>query len=564
MKKIIFFLLLTFTSIDITLNPLRAQNPIYDVIIRNGHIIDGTGSPWYSGDIGIKDGRIAYIGNLSNTTAKKIIDAQHKIVTPGFIDMLGQSELTLLLDPRAPSKIYQGVTTEITGEGLSVAPLNEHIIQLNKAMYDHYHLKVNWYTLRQYFDLLQKQGTGINLGTYVGSTSIRAMVLGYDNRQPSQIELEKMKALMTQAMREGALGLSTALEYAPATYTHTEELIELAKIARSFGGIYATHLRNESDTIMQALDEAFQISKEAQIPVEIFHLKNVGANNWGKMPVIIKKINDARKQGLDISADVYPYSAWFNGLTSFMPPWALEGGDKKLIERLQNPVIREKIKKDILTHTQSWDNIWLEISGPEAIQVMTVENTALKSIEKKRLSEIAKTWHKDPLDALFDILILDNALTPAAVFGMSDEEIALVLEQPWVSICTDSAAASLSSPILKQEHPHPRAYGSFSRILNKYVKEEKKLTLPDAIRKFTALPAQRLYLTDRGTLKKGMWADIVVFDLANIQDKATYENSNQYSNGMDYVLVNGVPVIEKGKMTGALPGKVLLGPGTSH
>lgn len=385
------------------------------------------------------------------------------------------------------------------------------------------------------------------------------MVIGDANRAPTAAELEKMQELVATAMHEGAFGLSTALEYTPAVYSNTDELIALAKVAAKYSGIYATHMRNEGNAEMHALDETFRIAREAHIPVEIFHLKSVGTKNVGNMREIIQKIDTERKNGIDITADTYVYTAWFNDLTSFMPPWALEGGDKKLIERLKNQATRAKIRKDILTKTTSWDNVWLEISGPEAIQVMTVDNPTLKPIEKKHLSEIAKEWNEDPLDTLFDILIKDNAKTPAAVFGMSENESVLALQQPWMAVCTDSSAASLSSNILSKEYPHPRAYGTFPRILRKYVREQHKLTLPDAIRKFTALAAQRLYLTDRGVLKKGMWADIVIFDANKISDKATYDNPNQLSVGMDSVLVNGVPVIHEGKMTGALPGKVLHG-----
>jgi dihydroorotase/N-acyl-D-amino-acid deacylase len=532
----------------------------FDLVIANGHILDGTGSPWYSGDVGIRDGKIAAIGNLGEAARKRTIDAHGLVVAPGFIDMLGQSELTILVDPRLPSKIFQGITTEITGEGGSAAPLNDAILQADRAGYEHYHLTPDWRTFRQYFARLEKQGMGINLASYVGATQVRRMVLGDDDKQPTPAQMDQMVDLVRQAMRDGTVGVSTSLEYAPAPYAKTEELIALASEASKFGGIYATHMRNESDAVLPAIDEALRIGREAHIPVEIWHLKVAGQENWGRMPEVVAKINGARAQGMDVTADTYAYPAWFNSFSAFIPPWAHDGGDAKLIERLKDPAMRARIRKDMLTPSSEWDNEWSEIPGPEAILIGVVHNPKLLPLQGKRLSEIAKMWNKDPMDALFDLLIEDDAFTNVAVFGMSEPDVALAVQQPWVSIDNDSSGTSPEG-ILGQEHPHPRAYGTFPRILRKYVREEKKLTLEDAIRKMSALPAQRMRLADRGVLKAGMWADVVVFDPATIQDLATFENPNQLSQGMEYVLVNGVPVIDAGKMTGALPGKVLRGPG---
>jgi len=539
---------------------LAASGERFDIVITNGHIIDGTGSPWYSGDIGIRDGRIAAIGNLNEAPRTRTIDAQGKVVAPGFIDMLGQSELTILVDPRVPSKIYQGITTEVTGEGNSAAPLNDAIIQSEHGGYEHYHITPDWRTLRQYFARLEKQGIGINLASYVGATQVRRMVLGDDDRQPTPEQLEEMKDLVRQAMRDGAVGVSTSLEYAPAPYAKTEELIALASEASKFSGIYATHMRNESDAVLPAIDEALRIGREARIPVEIWHIKVAGKENWGRMPEVVAKINRARAEGADISANTYAYTAWFNSLSAFIPPWAHDGGDAKLIERLKDPATRARIRKDMLTPSQEWDNEWQEIPGPESVLISVVQNPQLLPLQGKTLADIAKMWNKDPMDALFDLLIEDKAYTDVAVFGMSEPDVALVLQQPWVSIDNDSSGTSPDG-ILGQEHPHPRAYGTFPRILRKYVREEKKLTLEDAIRKFSALPAQRMRFTDRGVVKVGMWADIVIFDPATIRELATFDNPNQLSQGMDYVLVNGVPVIDQGKMTGARPGKVLRGAG---
>ena len=536
-----------------------AQKP-FDIIITHGHIIDGTGSPWYTGDIGIRDGRIAAIGSLTSAPRTRTIDAQGKIVAPGFIDMLGQSELTILVDPRLPSKIFQGITTEITGEGGSVAPLNDAIIQADKSGYDHYHITPDWRTLRQYFARLEKQGMGINLATFVGATQVRRMVLGDADVQPTPQQLDQMKELVRQAMHDGAVGVSTSLMYAPAPYAKTEEIIALVAESAPFGGIYATHMRNESNSVLQSVDEAVRIGREAHVPVEIWHLKVAGKNNWGRMPEVVRRINQARAEGADIAADTYAYTAWFNDFSAFIPQWVHDGGLAKMVERLKDPATRERIRRDMLTPSDAWDNEWQEIPGPEAILICVVHNPKLLPLQGKRLSEIAKRWNKDPMDTLFDLLIEDDGFTSVAVFGMSEPDVTLALQQPWMAINNDSSGASPEG-ILGQEHPHPRAYGTFPHILRKYVREEKNLTLEDAIRKFSALPAQRMRLTDRGVLKEGMWADVVVFDPETVKDIATFENPNQLSQGMEYVLVNGVAVIADGKMTGKLPGRVLRGAG---
>jgi dihydroorotase/N-acyl-D-amino-acid deacylase len=537
-----------------------AQQPPSDLIITNGHIIDGTGSPWYSGDIGIRDGKIAAIGNLSTATSKRTIDAHGMVVAPGFIDMLGQSEETILVDPRLPSKIYQGITTEITGEGSSIAPLNDAIIQADKTKYDHLKITPDWRTFRQYFARLEKQGIGINLASYAGATQVRRMVLGDADVQPTAAQLDQMRSLVRDAMHDGAVGVSTSLQYPPAPYAKTEEIIAMATEASKFGGVYATHMRSEGDAVLTAIDEALRIGKEAQIPVEIWHLKVAGKINWGRMPEVIAKISAARAQGIDVSANTYAYPAWFNDFSAFVPPWAHDGGDAKLIERLKDPAIRARIRKDMLMPSTAWDNEWEEIPGPESIIIGVVQNPKLLPLQGKTLADVAKLWNKDPMDALFDLLIEDRAFTSVAVFGMSEPDVALALQQPWVSIDNDSSGTSTEG-ILGQEHPHPRAYGTFPRILRKYVREEKKLTLEDAIRKFSSLPAQRMRFTDRGVLKAGMWADVVIFDPATIKDVATFAEPNQLSQGMEYVLVNGALVIDQGKMTGTRPGKVLRGAG---
>jgi N-acyl-D-aspartate/D-glutamate deacylase len=528
----------------------------FDIVISNGHIVDGTGSPWYAGDVAIRAGKIAAIGHLAGAPARRTIDARGMTVAPGFIDMLGQSELTILVNPHLPSKIYQGITTEITGEGSSIAPLNDAIVRADHVTYEHYGVKPVWRTFGEYFALLAKQGMGINLASYVGATQVRRMVLADEDRAPNAAELERMRGLVRQAMQDGAIGLSTSLQYAPAPYAKTEELIALAAEAAKFGGIYASHIRDEGNGIMGALDEAFRIGREAHIPVEIWHLKAAGKSNWGRMPEIVAHIEQARKSGLDVAANTYAYTAWFNSFSAVIPPWAHDGGDRKLIERLKDPAARARIRREMESTAGDWNNEWQEVPGPESILVCAVQNPKLLPLQGKNIGEIAKLWNKDPIDTVFDLLIQDEAFTEVAMSAMSEADVTLALEQPWVSVCNDSQGTAPDG-LLGKEHPHPRAYGTFPRILRRYVREEHKLTLEDAIRKFSALPAARMRLADRGVLKAGMWADVVVFDPEAIRDLATFEQPNQLSEGMRFVLVNGVPVIDEGKMTNALPGKVL-------
>jgi len=543
---------------------VQKPEPAFDVLIVNGHIIDGTGSPWYSGEIGIREGRIIAIGHLAADPRKqgttRVIDAAGKVVAPGFIDMLGQSELTILVDPRLPSKIYQGITTEVTGEGNSAGPQNAAMIDSDRAGYDHLKINPDWTTLGQYFARIEKHGMGINLASYVGATTVRRMVLGDADIQPTPVQLAQMQTLVREAMQQGAVGVSTSLQYAPAPYAKTEELIALATEAGKYGGIYATHMRSEGDAVLESIDESVRIGKEGHLPVEIWHLKAAGKSNWGRMPQIVARIQAARDAGIDISANTYAYPAWFNTFSAFIPPWAHDGGDARLIERLKDPATRAKIRADMLSTKSDWDNEWQEIPGPEAIQIAVVQDPELVPLQGKRLSEVATLWKEDAIDALCDILIKDKAFTQVAVFGMDEPDVKLALQQPWTSVDNDSQGTSPDG-LLGTEHPHPRAYGTFPRILRKYVREEHALTLEDAIRKFTALPAQRMRFTDRGVLKTGMAADIVIFDSATIRDLATFEQPNQLSEGMEYVLVNGVPVIAERKMTGALPGKVVRGPG---
>lgn len=539
--------------------------PTYDLIIEHGRVVDGTGAPWFVADVGVRAGRVAAIGRLDKATAKQRIDAGGRVVAPGFIDMLGQSELTLLVNPHVPSKIFQGITTEITGEGESVAPVNAAIAKEAAPKFGHYGITQDWTDFTGYFARLEKQGVGINIGTYVGATTVREMVVGYADRAASPDELTRMQAIVATAMRQGALGVSSALEYAPAPYASTEELIALASTAAQFGGIYATHMRSEQESIMASIDETIRIGREAHIPVEIWHLKAGGVGNFGLMPEIVARIDRARAAGVDIAADTYAYPAWYNNLSAFNPPWAHDGGDAKLIERLQDPAVRARLKTELATATTDWDNEWQSVTGPEAILITTVLNPKLVDLQGRSLAEIAKARGTDPKDTLFDILVEDRAQTYVAVFAMSEPDIALAAVQPWVSFCNDSEGTSPDG-LLGTEFPHPRAYGTFPRVLRKYVREERRIRLEEAIRKFTSLPASRLRLNDRGVLKAGLWADIVVFDPEQITDKATFSAPKQLSVGMQWVLINGVPVIADGVATNALPGRVLRGQGyqTTH
>jgi dihydroorotase/N-acyl-D-amino-acid deacylase len=539
--------------------------PTYDLIIEHGRVVDGTGAPWFVADVGVRAGRVAAIGRLDKATAKQRIDAGGRVVAPGFIDMLGQSELTLLVNPHVPSKIFQGITTEITGEGESVAPVNAAIAKEAAPKFGHYGITQDWTDFTGYFARLEKQGVGINIGTYVGATTVREMVVGYADRAASPDELTRMQAIVATAMRQGALGVSSALEYAPAPYASTEELIALASTAAQFGGIYATHMRSEQESIMASIDETIRIGREAHIPVEIWHLKAGGVGNFGLMPEIVARIDRARAAGVDIAADTYAYPAWYNNLSAFIPPWAHDGGDAKLIERLQDPAVRARLKTELATATTDWDNEWQSVTGPEAILITTVLNPKLVDLQGRSLAEIAKARGTDPKDTLFDILVEDRAQTYVAVFAMSEPDIALAAVQPWVSFCNDSEGTSPDG-LLGTEFPHPRAYGTFPRVLRKYVREERRIRLEEAIRKFTSLPASRLRLNDRGVLKAGLWADIVVFDPEQITDKATFSAPKQLSVGMQWVLINGVPVIADGVATNALPGRVLRGQGyqTTH
>ena len=539
------------------------QAPQFDLLIKGGRIVDGSGSPGYVADVAIKNDRIVKIGQLSQATATRIIDARGLVVAPGFIDMLGQSETYVLIDPRAMSKVMMGVTTEITGEGESIAPINDRQIKEQEDFLKRFNLNIDWRTLDQYFKRLEKQGSGVNLGTFVGATQVREYVVGYDDRAPTAQELEQMKKLVADAMRDGALGLSTSLQYVPARFAKTDELIELAKVARQYGGIYATHQRSEANTIDASLDEVFEIAQKAQIPAEIWHLKTAYKKNWGRMSHVLERIQQARDRGLDVTADIYPYIAGSTALSACLPPWALEGGTEKTLARLRDPQTRQRLKQEISQDQTEWENIYLGSGGPSGVLIGAVVNRELESLQGKRISEIAADQKKDPLDVVFDLIIADHSQTGAIYFMMNEDDMRAAMKSPYVSFCTDSGARATDGPLAGSKS-HPRGWGSYPRILGRYVRDEKLLTLEAAIHKMTGAPAARVGLRDRGVIKEGMFADITIFDPATVIDRATFESPNQYPIGIDYVLVNGKVSVDKGRRTTALAGRVLRGPGYKH
>ena len=542
-------------SYDVIIGSGRIIDP-YDVLIRNGRIIDGSGNPWFSGDIAIQGDHIAAIGKLDNATAKRVIDAAGLVVAPGFIDMLGQSEFSLLVDNRAISKLSQGITSEITGEGGSAAPQTALTLEALQPSIEPYHLKIDWTDLNGYFRRLESNGTPINLGTYVGAAQVREAILGDVNRAPTAEELEKMKALVAQAMQQGAFGISTALIYPPGHYAKTEELIELAKVAAQYGGVYATHMRSEGQSEIAAIQETLRIGREAHLPVEIFHLKVSGKTRWGGMQKVAEMIQAARDAGQDVSADMYPYVAGATALASTLPPWVADGGLNKLLERLRDPATRARIKSEMGSDHPEWENLYFDSGGASGVMVSSVVNQELKQFTGKTVAEIAALQKKDPLETLFDFILADKGQTGALYFIASEQDLQTGLKQPWTSIGLDANEMPLDG-LLFEPHAHPRTFGSMPRFLGHYVRDMHLMPLEQAIRKITSLPAQREHLTNRGLLKEGFFADITIFDPATIIDKATYTQPAQLSEGVKYVLVNGQLEYENGKMTGAMAGKAL-------
>ena len=532
----------------------------YDVLLRGGRIVDGSGNPWYVGDVAIRGDRIAAIGGLRDARARRTIDARGLVVAPGFIDLLGQSELTVLVDPHVRSKITQGITTELTGEGGSVAPQTSFTIEDLMPGIAEYKIAVDWRDFDGYFRRLKERGTAINFAHLVGATQVRQAVLKSDNRLPDAAELEAMKRHVARAMEAGAFGVSSSLIYPPASFSDTHELVELARVAARYGGFYASHIRNEADDIIPALKEAEAIGEQAGVPVEVWHLKCAGRKNWGRMKEVAAEIESARARGIDMTADIYPYPASSTGLAASLPPTASEGGVARLVERLKDPAERARIRAEIENPTGRYENPFHNVGGPEGVLIVGVRTPANKKYQGKRLSEIAARRGQDAIDTMFDLLVEESGSVDCVYFAMSEDDVKTAMVQPWVAFNCDNAGVSPDG-VLGASMCHPRAYGTFPRVLGRYVRDDQVLRLEEAVRKMTSLPAQRLGLRDRGLLRPGAYADVTVFHPGKVIDRATFDNPHQYSEGIVYVFVNGASVVDQGKITDRLPGRILRGPG---
>lgn len=528
--------------------------PPFDLLIANARIVDGTGNPWFHGDVAIRGGKIAAVGQLAGQPAVKRLDAGGHVVAPGFIDLMGTSDWTLLADSRAASKVTQGVTLMVAGEGSSIAPAR---IPAQGAPTRH-GVTRDWRTLREFFAALEAKPATVNFATFVGVGGLRGLVVGRDDRPATAAELAEMERLVAEAMEDGALGVSSALMYTPGRFASTSELTALARVAARYGGIYATHQRSEADGIDASLDEVFSIARDAKIPAHIFHLKTMYRQNWGRMPHVIERIEHARAEGLDVTADAYPYIAARAGLSALLPPWVREGGGIKMVERLRDPERRAQIKRELDVPSPAWENEYYGAGGAEGFIISEVETASLAPLVGQRLSAIAAARGADPRDVIMDLLIEDLTGTAFISFIMDEPDVSLALTPRWTAFCIDSDVTAPDGP-LSDYLPHPRAYGAFPRIFAKYVREDRVLSLEDAVRKATSLPAQILGLHDRGLIREGLQADLVIFDPATIQDRATFDRPHQYATGIDYVLVNGVVVVDHERITDARPGRVVRG-----
>jgi N-acyl-D-amino-acid deacylase len=522
--------------------PIPNSKTMFDLKIINGRIVDGTGAPWFRGDVGIQDDRIVAIGDLSDTPASSTIDAADQMVAPGFIDLLGWSQTTVIEDPHLEAKVRQGVTTEVAGEGVSPGPYPPDRVRPG----------LRWQTLGDYLDELDRRGTALNFALFVGADNPRSMVIGDVNRAPTADEMRQMEAIVDQAMREGAIGLSTSLIYVPAMYSTTDELINLARVAAKYGGSYFSHIRDEGDRIDSALDEAFRIGREAHIPVNVWHLKIGGRPNWGRMPAILGRIEAARAEGIDVAANVYPYAASSTSLATLAPDWAMEGGYDDFRKRLQNPEDRMRIAEALRAQVKR--------RGERGIYVSQIFNRAQAQYEKNFIEKIAEMMQAAPEEALMRIFA-ENEVTPRVIyFSMSEDDVQAALKHPWVSICSDATSPTAATRA-ENASIHPRAYGSFPRVLGHYARDLKLFSIEEGVRKMTSQAAARANLSDRGVLREGMIADVVIFDPATIVDKSTFEDPHHFSLGVSDVVVNGVPVLRGGAMTGKLPGRAIRGRG---
>ena len=538
----------------------RRADQSFDIIIRGGTLYDGTGRPGVRADLGIRGDRIESVGNLSPAKAATIIDAKGLAVAPGFINMLSWSVDSIIIDGRSQGEIRQGVTTQIFGEGDSMGPLTDEMKKRRLEGQGDLKYPIEWTTLAEYLQHLEKLGVSQNVASFIGATTIREYVIGLEDKRATPEQLEQMRELVRREMEAGALGIGSSLIYAPAFYASTEELIEMCKVASRYKGKYISHMRSEGNRLLEAVEELIRISREARIPAEIYHLKAAGAHNWSKMDKVIRMVEAARRQGLKITADMYTYPAGSTGLDAAMPPWAQDGGYEALFKRLQDPEMRKRIAHEIITPTDKWENLYLSAGSPERVLLVDFKSEKLKPLTGKTLDDAARMRGKTPEETIMDLVLEDRSRVGAVYFMMDEENIKKQIRLPWVSFGSDAASMAPQAPFIKSS-THPRAYGNFARLLGKYVREEKIITLREAIRRITSLPATNLGLDRRGSLRKGYFADVVVFDPDEIADRATFERPHQYAVGVKHVLVNGVQVLKDGEHTGAKPGRALWGPG---
>jgi N-acyl-D-amino-acid deacylase len=542
-----------------TLPACATPEPQYDLLIRNGRVVDGTGAPAVVGSVAIRGDRVAALGPLADATAREIIDATGLVVAPGFINMLSWADEPLLVDGRSQSDIRQGVTLEVFGEGWSMGPLTEQMRAEQLAGQGDLEFAIDWTTLGEYLEGLERKGISPNVASFVGATTLRIHEIGYADREPTAQELERMTDLVRQAMREGALGVGSSLIYAPAFYARTPELVALVRAAGEFGGMYISHMRSEGSRLLEAIDELIQIAREANVPAEIYHFKAAGRENWEKTDAAIARIEAARREGLRITADVYTYPAGATGLNATMPPWVQEGGYDQWVARLRDPATRARVRREMTTPTTEWENFFVG-AGPDGILLSGFKSEALKPLTGKTLTEVAAMRGTSPEDTAMDLVIEDGSRVDAVYFLMSEDNLRKKLRLPWVSFASDSGSMAPEGVFLRS-NPHPRAYGNFARWLGRYVRDEQLVPLEEAIRRMTSLPAENLAIRERGRLAEGYFADVVVFDPATIQDHATFEQPHQYATGVVHVFVNGTQVLRDGEHTGATPGRVVRGPG---
>jgi N-acyl-D-amino-acid deacylase len=549
-----------FSTVIIGCGRIAAADAPFDIIIKGGTLYDGTGGEGHVADVAIRGDRIAGVGNFAKASAKKTIDAHGLAVAPGFINMLSWSNESLIQDGRSQSEIRQGVTTEIMGEGESMGPVNDRVRESMLKQQTDIKYEIKWNTLAEYLQYLEKRGVSCNVASFIGATTIRANVIGFEDKQPTPEQMEQMRELVRKEMEAGALGIGTSLIYPPAFYAKTEELIEMCKVAAKYQGKYISHMRSEGNQLLEAFDELLRIAREAQIPAEVYHIKAAGQQNWDKIDNLLTRIEAAQKEGLNIRANMYTYTAAGTGLDACFPPWTQDGGYPALFNRLRDPVTREKIKAEVKIDSDKWENLYLAAGSPDKIILVGFKSEKLKPLTGKTLADVAKMRGKDPIDTAMDLVAEDESRIGTIYHVMSEENVKKELAKPWISFGSDEASQAPEGVFLKS-NPHPRAYGNFARVLGKYARDEKVITLPEAVRRLSALPATNLGLDHRGFIQDGMFADVVVFDPATIADRATFDKPNQYAVGMKHVFVNGVQVLKDGEHTGAKPGRALAGPG---